>query len=66
MTVALIDHSSAWLVGKFDLPDVQAFLRLILGLTNWDGTGGVDEQVSEVNIASPPVTINLVIDFDAI
>lgn len=53
LLAALVEHSSEWLVAKMAQNDVQALLGLILRLTGWEGTGGVDEQISEVPIFSP-------------
>ena len=49
LLAALVEHSSEWLVAKMAQNDVQALLGLILRLTGWEGTGGVDEQISEVS-----------------
>ena len=48
MLVALIEHSSEWLIARVSEPGVQHLLRSILLITGWSGTGGVDERVSEV------------------
>lgn len=49
LLAALVEHSSEWLVAKMAQNDVQALLGLVLRLTGWEGTGGVDEQISEVS-----------------
>lgn len=51
MLCALVEHSSEWIVARIQQADVQAFLGLILRVTGWDGTGGVDENVSEVSLS---------------
>lgn len=48
LLAALVEHSSEWLIAKIARPEVQSLLGLVLRLTGWEGTGGVDEQVSEV------------------
>lgn len=50
LLAALVEHSSEWLVDHIQQSDVQAFLGLILHVAGWAGTGGVDENVSEVRI----------------
>jgi hypothetical protein len=48
LLATLVEHSSEWIVSKIKQQDVQAFLGLILRVSGWEGTGGVDENVSEV------------------
>jgi hypothetical protein len=48
LLAALVEHSSEWLVARLGQSDVQAFLGTILRITGWQGSGGVDEAVSEV------------------
>jgi hypothetical protein len=52
LLAALVEHSSEWLVAKMAQNEVQALLGLILRLTGWEGTGSVDEQISEVRPTS--------------
>jgi hypothetical protein len=52
LLAALVEHSSEWLVAKMAQNEVQALLGLILRLTGWEGTGSVDEQISEVRTTS--------------
>ncbi|RSH89503.1 hypothetical protein EHS25_002053 [Saitozyma podzolica] len=54
LLAALVEHSSEWLVARLGQSDVQAFLGTILRITGWQGSGGVDEAVSET---SPEWTI---------
>lgn len=48
LLAALVEHSADWFIARLAQGDVQALLGVILRLTGWQGTGNVDEQISEV------------------
>jgi len=51
LLAALVEHSADWFIARLAQPDVQALLGVILRLTGWQGTGNVDENISEVSIS---------------
>lgn len=51
--MALIEHSSEWLVSRIKQNDVQALLGTVLKITGWQGIGGVDEEVTQVRPNHP-------------
>lgn len=53
LLAALVEHSADWFIARLAQPDVQALLGVILRLTGWQGTGNVDENISEVSISPP-------------
>ena len=59
---ALIDHSGDWLVSRVKQTDVQSFLALVLRITNWQGIGGVEENVSELTLPMYPLLQEAVFD----
>jgi hypothetical protein len=56
LVAALVEHSSEWMVSHIQDTEVQAFLGLILRITNWQGMGGVEENVSEVSCSLRPLS----------
>lgn len=64
MLAALVEHSSEWLVARLQQADVQAFLRTILRITGWKGSGGVDESVSELTLPIYPLIQEAIMDSD--
>jgi len=52
LLAALVEHSADWFIARLAQNDVQALLGVVLRLTGWQGTGNVDEQISEVRL--PP------------
>ncbi|KAL1406931.1 hypothetical protein Q8F55_006343 [Vanrija albida] len=64
MLCSLVEHSSAWLVERLNQSDVQAFLTTVLRITGWQGTGGVDENVSELTLPIYPYIQEAIMDSD--
>jgi hypothetical protein len=48
LLAALVEHSADWFIARLAQNEVQALLGVVLRLTGWQGTGNVDEQISEV------------------
>jgi hypothetical protein len=44
-----------WFIARLAQNEVQALLGVVLRLTGWQGTGNVDEQISEVRPPFPAV-----------
>lgn len=65
MLCALAEHSSEWFVARLEQTDVQAFLGTVLRITNWSGSGGVDENVSELTLPIYPLIQEAIMDSDA-
>jgi hypothetical protein len=49
LLAALVEHSADWFIARLAQNEVQALLGVVLRLTGWQGTGNVDEQISEVH-----------------
>ncbi|WVQ72312.1 hypothetical protein IAR50_001862 [Cryptococcus sp. DSM 104548] len=47
---ALVEHSSDWFLAHIHEDRVQAFLGVVLRITGWQGTGGVEEEVSQLTL----------------
>jgi len=52
LLAALVEHSADWFIARLAQNEVQALLGVVLRLTGWQGTGNVDEQISEVHLPS--------------
>ncbi|ODN73851.1 hypothetical protein L202_07374 [Cryptococcus amylolentus CBS 6039] len=50
LIAALIEHSSDWFLAHIHEDRVQAFLGVVLRITGWQGTGGVEEEVSQLTL----------------
>jgi hypothetical protein len=55
LLAALVEHSADWFIARLAQNEVQALLGVVLRLTGWQGTGNVDEQISEVHPPFPAV-----------
>ena len=53
LLAALVEHSADWFIARLAQNEVQALLGVVLRLTGWQGTGNVDEQISEVRPPHP-------------
>ncbi|WRT63297.1 uncharacterized protein IL334_000202 [Kwoniella shivajii] len=62
LLAALVEHSSEWLVARIQQNDVQAFLRVILRLTGWQGLGNVEESLSELTLPVYPLIQEAIMD----
>jgi hypothetical protein len=65
MLAALVEHSSEWFVARLEQQDVQQFLGTVLRITGWEGTGGVDENVSELTLPIYPLIQEAIMDSDS-
>jgi hypothetical protein len=50
LLAALVEHSADWFIARLAQNEVQALLGVVL---RWQGTGNVDEQISEVRPPFP-------------
>jgi hypothetical protein len=50
LITALGEHSTQYLAGHLNEPQVQAFMKVALGYTGFPGWYGMDEEESEVGL----------------